>query len=153
MSIPIQAIRVKNQVADHEDHLFVDGSGEEVPLKMCLKKLSFPDDDKMTTSDIQSHPLDQVIKFGETLEINFADYFPDRKPGDKIFLVAFFGVETNKVFLMKEVTIQDVILNEDDIVVICTDVCFSYQGDTRVKPLQDLYKFIYYTVSKEQDKP
>lgn len=146
-----QAFLLSNSVSDYKERSFIDESKNEAPLKLLLTKVSFSDEDRTGAPTSHEVLLDQSIRYGEILEIKFADYFPNLTFDDDIFLSAFFDVETNQTFAKNRVTRTIRSLTDDDIIVLWADVFFAAELDKGNKGLQQFYVLKTYFEGEEEE--
>lgn len=151
MSVSCHALIVKNEVSAQDGSPFLDENGAETLLKIRLTKVTFIEDKKNKIPEIVLGSENKAIKFGESIEINFADTFPNYKLTDDIYLIAFLDGTPLKTFLNPKITTQELKLVETDTIVVCAEACLSFENKGGGQFTQELYRLLYYVDGVEEE--
>lgn len=135
---------IEHQAVDQDGRPFIDSQGKPIPLKISLTCMTPRIVDLNVIETFQSKPVSKLIKFGETVEINVKDYFPNSTLADDIFIAAFFASSPTKPFLSHQITTRGMNLHDDDIVTVYSQVCYSVGCLDQDKGTSELYQLSLY---------
>jgi len=150
MSISCHALTVRNEASAQDGSPFFDEGGGEVALKVRLGKVNSLRDKKNEISEIDLGSENKAIKFGESIEIDFVDTFPNYKLTDDLYLIAFLDGAPLKTFLNPTITVQGLNLKETDTIVVCAEACLSFENKEDAQ-FTELYRLLYYVDGIEEE--